>query len=146
MITQEQIDARDEYIKSLEYAVIEFSDGTAFRNYKNERKSIADADKEAADAEIIAMVFEDKPEDLRDAQKPIIYNCKNNLYCGASADDPYICCYSCSQKNGCPYICPLDEQDKGIHCYGGNISMCEGSRCDDAYDAYCEQQATEVNQ
>jgi hypothetical protein len=41
-------------------------------------------------------------------------------------------------------FCPLDEQDKGIHCYGGNISMCEGSRCDDAYDAYCEQQATSV--
>jgi hypothetical protein len=106
MITQKQIDARDELICYQETYLDDIAQGSiAGGRIKKLKQAIADADKEAADAEFIAMVFDDKPKELQDAEKPIIYNCKNNLYCGASADNPYLCCYSCSQKDGCPYTC-----------------------------------------
>ena len=38
----------------------------------------------------------------------------------------------------CKY-CPLEESQKGAHCYGGVVTMCEGSHCDDAYEAYLEE-------
>ena len=38
----------------------------------------------------------------------------------------------------CDY-CPLPEEAKGVHCYGGAPVMCEGSRCDDAYETYLEE-------
>jgi hypothetical protein len=37
-------------------------------------------------------------------------------------------------------FCPLDENEKGVRCYGGSIVMCEGSQCDTAYEVYCEVQ------
>jgi hypothetical protein len=39
----------------------------------------------------------------------------------------------------CDY-CPLDEDHKGVHCYGGEPIMCEGSHCADAYEAYLEEE------
>lgn len=39
----------------------------------------------------------------------------------------------------CEY-CPLEEYRKGAHCYGGVVGMCEGSHCDDAYEAYLEEE------
>jgi hypothetical protein len=39
----------------------------------------------------------------------------------------------------CEY-CPIEPSDRGVHCYGGSVSMCEGSKCDDAYENYIESQ------
>lgn len=38
----------------------------------------------------------------------------------------------------CAY-CPLDDSAKGVHCYGGNVIMCEGKRCKDAMEAWTEE-------
>lgn len=32
--------------------------------------------------------------------------------------------------------CPLPEELRGVHCYGGQPVMCEGSHCDEAYQNY----------
>ncbi len=45
-----------------------------------------------------------------------------------SWDDEFLCNY-----------CPLDEKLKGVHCYGGEPSMCDGCRCDEAYAAWVEE-------
>lgn len=42
----------------------------------------------------------------------------------------------------CEY-CPIEPSDRGVHCYGGSVSMCEGSKCDDAYANYIESQEDE---
>ena len=34
--------------------------------------------------------------------------------------------------------CPLDEDLKGAHCYGGPVIMCEGSHCKEAYEQYVD--------
>lgn len=38
----------------------------------------------------------------------------------------------------CDY-CSLEDQLKGVHCYGGNVYMCEGTHCKEAYDAWVEE-------
>lgn len=35
-------------------------------------------------------------------------------------------------------FCPLPDEAKGVHCYGGNPVMCEGSHCGEAYERYLE--------
>ena len=42
----------------------------------------------------------------------------------------------------CDY-CPLPEHAKGTHCYGGQPVMCEGSRCDDAFEEYLDSDEDE---
>lgn len=37
------------------------------------------------------------------------------------------------------YYCPIPEESQGVHCYGGEPVMCEGSHCDEAYDYYLEE-------
>ena len=37
----------------------------------------------------------------------------------------------------CTY-CPLPEESQGVHCYGGEPIMCEGSHCKEAYENYLE--------
>lgn len=62
MITQKQIDARDEYIKELESIIKNCLPNTGMyilRDYARNKNEIADADKEAADDEIIKMVLGD---------------------------------------------------------------------------------------
>lgn len=34
--------------------------------------------------------------------------------------------------------CPLPEDLKGVHCYGGQPVMCEGSHCKEAYQSYLD--------
>lgn len=34
-------------------------------------------------------------------------------------------------ENLCDY-CPLPDEAKGVHCYGGAVQMCEGTRCNEA--------------
>jgi len=34
--------------------------------------------------------------------------------------------------------CPLPSELRGVHCYGGEPIMCEGSHCDEAYENYKE--------
>lgn len=38
----------------------------------------------------------------------------------------------------CDY-CPIPDELKGVHCYGGEPVMCEGSRCDEALEAWKEE-------
>jgi hypothetical protein len=38
----------------------------------------------------------------------------------------------------CGY-CPLPEEVKGMHCYGGNPVGCEGSKCPDAIETYLDE-------
>lgn len=38
----------------------------------------------------------------------------------------------------CDY-CPIPDELKGVHCYGGEPVMCEGSRCDEALDRWKEE-------
>lgn len=38
----------------------------------------------------------------------------------------------------CEY-CPLEPEDRGVKCYGGAVAMCEGARCDDAFENYLEE-------
>lgn len=38
----------------------------------------------------------------------------------------------------CSY-CPLPEELQGVHCYGGQPVMCEGSHCGEAYERYLEE-------
>lgn len=38
----------------------------------------------------------------------------------------------------CNY-CPLPDEAKGIHCYGGNVHMCEGSHCKEALEYWEEE-------
>ena len=38
----------------------------------------------------------------------------------------------------CDY-CPLPDELKGVHSYGGNPVMCEGSHCNEAYERYLEE-------
>lgn len=35
--------------------------------------------------------------------------------------------------------CPIPEELQGVHCYGGEPIMCEGSYCSDAYERYLEE-------
>ena len=36
-------------------------------------------------------------------------------------------------------FCPLPEEQKGVHCYGGNPVMCEGTHCDKALSVWKEE-------
>lgn len=36
----------------------------------------------------------------------------------------------------CEVYCPLPERLRGVHCYGGEPVMCEGSHCDEAIKAW----------
>lgn len=38
----------------------------------------------------------------------------------------------------CNY-CPLPDGSKGVHCYGGNVHMCEGSHCKEALEYWEEE-------
>lgn len=38
----------------------------------------------------------------------------------------------------CEY-CPIPEEGRGVHCYGGEPIMCEGCCCDKAYENYLEE-------
>lgn len=38
----------------------------------------------------------------------------------------------------CDY-CPLDESKRGVHCYGGQPIMCEGTHYDEALEAWKEE-------
>lgn len=40
----------------------------------------------------------------------------------------------------CDCYCPLPEQLRGVHCYGGEPVMCEGSRCDKAIEMWKEEE------
>jgi hypothetical protein len=42
----------------------------------------------------------------------------------------------------CDY-CPLPEESRGVHCYGGNPVMCEGSHCEEAKERYLEEMEEE---
>lgn len=42
------------------------------------------------------------------------------------------------EEDLCKY-CPLPEQSKGVHCYGGQPVMCEGSHCEQAHEIYLEE-------
>jgi hypothetical protein len=35
-------------------------------------------------------------------------------------------------------FCPLEPEDRGVHNYDGTVVMCEGSRCEEAYEEYTE--------
>lgn len=39
----------------------------------------------------------------------------------------------------CDLYCPLPDYLKGVHCYGGEPVMCEGSHCDKALEAWKEE-------
>ncbi len=39
----------------------------------------------------------------------------------------------------CELYCPLPEEVRGVHCYGGEPVMCEGSHCDEAIEAWKEE-------
>ena len=41
-------------------------------------------------------------------------------------------------ENMCNY-CPLPDELKGAHCYGGQPVMCEGSHCDEAIERWKEE-------
>lgn len=36
-------------------------------------------------------------------------------------------------------FCPLPDELKGVHCYGGEPVMCEGSHCKEAMEAWKEE-------
>lgn len=36
-------------------------------------------------------------------------------------------------------FCPLPEERRGVHCYGGQPVMCEGSRCGEALESWKEE-------
>lgn len=40
----------------------------------------------------------------------------------------------------CDY-CPLPEYLKGVHCYGGNPIMCEGTHCQQAIENWLDEEA-----
>lgn len=40
----------------------------------------------------------------------------------------------------CDVYCPLPDNLKGVHCYGGEPIMCEGSHCDKAIEAWKEEE------
>ena len=42
------------------------------------------------------------------------------------------------EENMCNY-CPLPDELKGAHCYGGQPVMCEGSHCDEAIERWKEE-------
>ena len=42
----------------------------------------------------------------------------------------------------CNY-CPLPEESRGVHCYGGEPVMCEGSHCAEAMEAWMEEEVDE---
>lgn len=37
-------------------------------------------------------------------------------------------------------FCPLEKEDQGTHCYGGQVHSCEGSRCKEAIEAWEDEQ------
>lgn len=39
----------------------------------------------------------------------------------------------------CEIYCPLTDELKGVHCYGGAPVMCEGSHCGEALEAWLEE-------
>lgn len=39
----------------------------------------------------------------------------------------------------CDLYCPLPDYLKGVHCYGGEPVMCEGSHCDKDLEAWKEE-------
>ncbi len=43
------------------------------------------------------------------------------------------------EENLCEVYCPLPEELRGVHCYGGEPVMCEGSHCDEAIEAWKEE-------
>jgi hypothetical protein len=49
-----------------------------------------------------------------------------------------------AKDNGdlCNY-CPLPEESRGVHCYGGEPVMCEGSHCKEAGENYIEEMEVE---
>lgn len=47
--------------------------------------------------------------------------------------------YILSKEIICDY-CPLEEQAKGVHCYGGVVHICEGSGCEDALEAWKKEE------
>jgi len=48
--------------------------------------------------------------------------------------------YADMEDKLCDY-CPLPDESKGTHCYGGNPVMCEGACCKEAYENYLEDNA-----
>lgn len=40
----------------------------------------------------------------------------------------------------CDCYCPLPDHLKGVHCYGGEPVMCEGSHCDEAIERWKEEE------
>lgn len=45
----------------------------------------------------------------------------------------------------CDY-CPLPDSAKGVHCYGGEPVMCEGSHCEEAYHNYLEEVEEQIKE
>ncbi len=43
------------------------------------------------------------------------------------------------EENLCEVYCPLPEELRGVHCYGGEPVMCEGSHCGEAIEAWKEE-------
>lgn len=43
----------------------------------------------------------------------------------------------------CNIYCPLPDHLKGVHCYGGEPVMCEGSHCREALEAWKEEEVDE---
>lgn len=39
----------------------------------------------------------------------------------------------------CELYCPLPEEVRGVHCYGGEPVMCEGAHCAEAIEAWKEE-------
>ena len=45
----------------------------------------------------------------------------------------------CTDSEDLCNYCPLPDESKGVHCYGGIVHMCEGSHCKEALDYWEEE-------
>ena len=59
----------------------------------------------------------------------------NGEYYSGKSDDEI---QSMLDTDLCEVYCPLPDHLKGVHCYGGQPIMCEGSHCAEAVKAWKE--------
>ncbi len=65
---------------------------------------------------------------------------KNGEYYSEKSDDDI---KDMLENNLCEAYCPLPDHLKGVHCYGGQPVMCEGSHCGEAIEAWKGEEVDE---
>ena len=97
---------------------------------------------------VLALVGGDTFEDGRGKRKHISLDLKECKYCGSPVtrdeNKKIVCSDNCRRRLNqkeleeelCKY-CELPAESQGVHCYGGQVQMCQDSGCcEKAYQEY----------